>query len=1296
MYRRLTTLFLILTLCLTSKASDVGNENAHFITVTIENGLANNNIYDICTDCNGCLWLATAVGLGRYDGSTVKTYFKEDMNVRSNFVNYVFNDSRDRIWIGTNKGVAFYDVRKVEFSNLEFLTGLNLESPTAWFFEDSDGTIWISFKKHGIIAVDPDTFRTTHYFFEDSHFRGGYLSRLWFEPENGLYMATHVNDGLYFVDLENETLEPFRPVDAPDTAPLKGKTLKGLIKLDDRNFCMASTDGDVYIVNPYDRTLERLPVEFPVKVRELRRVYRVAENVVALVSSNGVFLYDLTRRCVVTNKSYALVSEDKNVHCLTGNLDNGIVIGFHGRGIAIQQDLGFRFRSIQSDTKKKKVNLKGSDVSGFAEYNDTTLFITTRQKGLYSYNMKEGSLARITNPHLPKHIEGAVIYDSDLWMMSPYGIYRMSPITNGITPYREGSMMNWSLASAPAGRLCIHSEEGLLEYDRDEDVFRPVRLFAKMTVLGIARAADGALLVSTRDKGLLKWDGRSVQVIEDRLPSREYTHEWKEILYEDTLSRVWLSPPGGGVLIASKGGTVSEMNTRSGLYSDFVSNIISDRTGNIFITTDRNLSVILPSGKITSITREDGLLNFGFSRNSAYMMSDGRILVGSRDGVTEISETGTLSPQPKTKRELTRVSAGGEEITIRNDRIVLPFDRNTFEIKITEIDPHHLHSGRPLFCLEGYDDTWVPVAEDGTASFINLKPGRYLFRAYDRNIPPLRIRIRPHPLVSVPAIMTYVLILLVIMFLIIKYVRDNEVRKRKAQTMQMELDLHQEKVDFFTTIAHEIKTPLTLITTPLRHVMNNPDLNDEARYDLEVIDKNATYLTTLIKELLEFSKIEKKMYTITCAPTDIRRIVQNVIANFSEQSPSLSWRIDIPDEPVWCLADTSAMMKILNNLTFNALKYAETFIEVKISESGGAGCTVSIVNDGVVVPPEMREMIFETFMQYKGNNEHAASGEGFGIGLSVARSLANLQGGSLKMGSSMEYNEFILTLPLTEKPAQDVIDDETDEELEMPHDGRSTVLIAEDHSDLREYLRKTLVQRYRVLTAKNGEDALKIIESKTNIDIVITDLKMPVMNGIELCSHIKGNPAYSHIMVVVLSANLTPESKIECMDKGADAIIEKPFSMEYLVSRVDNLMNSRKRLIEMLSHNAETPVEVDEPHAGFSAREVLLLNQLNETILKNFTDPDFGVDELAEALGLSRSSLNRKMRDILQTTANNYIREKRIEKAEELLRTSSLQINEICYKVGFQTPSYFIKCFRKKYGKSPNEYANSSDQRTRQ
>ena len=350
-----------------------------------------------------------------------------------------------------------------------------------------------------------------------------------------------------------------------------------------------------------------------------------------------------------------------------------------------------------------------------------------------------------------------------------------------------------------------------------------------------------------------------------------------------------------------------------------------------------------------SITKSDGLINFGFNRASAFLSSTGEIFLGSRDGIT-------ILHTPSKKRSSAtigttdiaeKITCDGNEIPLKNkNKAVLKHNQNTIEITISDIDPYHIVSGKGLYCLEGHDNTWRPIGKDRKLSYQGLKPGTYTLKAYNPKLESMTIRVNSHPLTSVTAYIIYIVLMIALMTVIIIYIRGNEIRKRKEKTYQMKMDLHQEKLDFFTNIAHEIKTPLTLITTPLNHLTENPNLDADARFDIEVMNRHASYLSTLIRELLEFSKIEKNRFNICCKPIDLCSNASNVIANFTDLNSQLDWRVSVPDEPIWVMADTSATIKILNNLVFNAIKYTESFVEIDLTLSDDGFAEVRIANDG--------------------------------------------------------------------------------------------------------------------------------------------------------------------------------------------------------------------------------------------------------------------------------------------------------------------------------------------------------------
>lgn len=1266
--------------------------SSDFINITYLNGLTTNSIYDICTDHDGCLWIGTATGLSTYNGYNVQNFFKEEMYIRSNTIKYLLCDRRNRIWFGSSSGVGVYDTETKKFLNLDIMTGDAVENKAAGLFEDSEGTIWVSLRSGAITAIDPETFSTSKHFTDAEN--ENYFSRVWFEPENGLYLATKIDGGLFYLDMTDDSQAAFSPAENEALTPFADKRINGLTKINGNTFCLACEDGTLWLVNPYDRTYSQLPLESDgQQPYRLRKVFVIGDETIAVGHNTGLLIYDLKKQEKVVNKITRAL-EGQNVYCLCGTLDTGLIIGTFKDGVTIQQESGFDFTTIRGNHKAKRPILKESSVTGFAETNDTTIWLSTRLKGLFRYSTTQKTIRKFDSPQLPKDLDGIVTFNGKLWLRSTSGIYCVNPITGDVVSYREGYQDNSNMIATEDGKLVILAGKRLLQFDESSDSFKIVKEFTDLTVLEIGQSASSTLTAVTEEKGLVRWKNGKVVEISNKQIRKESLLKAPIVFFEDEESQIWSAPAESGILTFTDR-QFNSLTTHSGLASDVITNIIKDDSGNVFITTDRSLTKITGSGKMYSITKSDGLINFGFTRASAFMSSKGEIFLGSRDGITIIHSTAKKRPASAsgTADMIEKITCNGNDIPVKNrNKAILKHNQNTIDITISDIDPHHIVSGRGLYCLEGHDNTWRPTGKDRKLSYQGLKPGTYTLKAYNPKLEPLTIRIKSHPLTSATAYTIYFIFLLVLMGVIIIYIRGNEIRKRKEKTYQMKMDLHQEKLDFFTNIAHEIKTPLTLITTPLNHLKNNPNLDSEARYDIEIMDRHANYLSTLIRELLEFSKIEKNKYNICSRAVDICSSTGNVIANFTEINSQLEWRISVPDEEIWVMADTAAMTKVLNNLVFNAIKYAGSFISIGISISDDGFAVLRIANDGDIIPVGMRDRIFDSFVRYNSEKDNEKVTDGFGIGLSVAKTLAQKQGGELYMSKDEQINEFLFRIPLAQAPAMSEEDEEMaeDESIADAENLNGTVLVVEDHPDLLEYLRKNLARHHKVLTAENGEKALEIIHRQSNIDLVLTDLKMPKMSGMDLCMKIKSNQTFSHILTIILSANLTPETKVESMKIGVDAIVEKPFSMDFLLSRVENLITSRKKIIQRISENVNYEhIEEENASSGLSSRDIVFLQDLNRTIEENYSNPDFCVEDMASLLNISRSSLNRKMRDILNTTANNYIRDRKIAKAEELLRTSTLQINEICYKVGFTTPSYFIKCFRKKYGMSPNEYANS-------
>lgn len=504
---------------------------------------------------------------------------------------------------------------------------------------------------------------------------------------------------------------------------------------------------------------------------------------------------------------------------------------------------------------------------------------------------------------------------------------------------------------------------------------------------------------------------------------------------------------------------------------------------------------------------------------------------------------------------------------------------------------------------------------------------------------------------------------------------------------EKERELYTAKIDFFTNVAHEIRTPLTLIKSPLENVLVSPNVSADIRDDLEIMNLNTTRLLDLVNQLLDFRKTETCGFQLNFVECNISDILQQIYMRFTPlaRQKKLEFVIEC-SESIYASIDREALTKIISNLFTNAIKYSETYIHVRLWMEDTCWF-LSVCNDGNVIPMEMREEIFKPFIQYKDGFSRKVSGTG--IGLALARSLAELHEGNLIMDDSQKQNCFILSLPVKHEHTIAISkseiklkeDPKEEDPGQLQQKPRYTVLIVEDNVEMLAFVVRQLSPVYQILTATNGVEALKVLEGHT-VNLIVSDIMMPEMDGLELCDRIKSDLDYSHIPIVLLTAKTTLQSKIDGLKSGADAYIEKPFSVEYLKVSVANLLSNHEKLHAAFAHS---PFIQTNSMAMTKADETFL-KTLNEVIVANMQNPDFCLDDMASLLNMSRSSLNRKIKGVLDMTPNDYIRLERLKKAAQLLREGECKVNEVCYMVGFNTPSYFTKCFQKQFGILPKDF----------
>ena len=523
---------------------------------------------------------------------------------------------------------------------------------------------------------------------------------------------------------------------------------------------------------------------------------------------------------------------------------------------------------------------------------------------------------------------------------------------------------------------------------------------------------------------------------------------------------------------------------------------------------------------------------------------------------------------------------------------------------------------------------------------------------------------------------------------------------------EKEKEVREARLNFFTMIAHEIRTPVSLIIGPLEKIMKKGDASD----DMKVIDRNAHRLLELVNQLLDFRKVEQEMLAMHFAPQNIHELIEGISERFAPtfEQGGKQFTVTYPEAHFTAMVDREAVTKVVSNLLTNANKYTKDDVRLTCSvEPDGDHFRIEVTDNGVGIREADQKRIFEPFFQAQDNKP------GTGIGLNIVKRIVDLHHGEISVASEVgKGSTFTVVLPVTQAISstangeeskvksydysQDKSNDSTREVIPGLQDRHSsslstlnsslpTLLIVDDSEDMVEFLSSNFRDKYEVITAGDGIEALDLLQ-KHEVSIIISDWMMPRMDGAEFCRRVHLNPATSHIPFVMLTAKTDDDSKVEGMDVGADTYIEKPFSVQYLEACIRNMLQARRRLMERFS---TLPLEpVTEIAQNPTDNEFLV--KMNKLIEDNFSNSELNVNFLADKLNISRSGLFAKIKTLADVTPNEMIQIVRLKKAAQLLKEGQHQISEICYMVGFSNPSYFSKCFQKQFGIKPGDFAKEA------
>lgn len=1298
----------------------------YFNRISTDDGLSCNVVHDICQDSHGFIWAATSYGLGRYDGFKFDSYYKEDLDIYSNFIISLCPDDAGNIWIGTDKGVTVYNINDDRFTNFNTIGSVDIHNKVPLIQKDDKGFMWVVVNRQGVFRIDPRNAQSCNYFVENGvQTLPADISAMYIDSNSNQNLFGVYYDNLYITDSTLTELIPYRTADG--TEPFAGGNIKSIVKSHQNSYYIAYSSNRICQINPVLKSYQQLPLAIGDKVI-VKRIYLDRNDRLWIATNDGTWIYDTLTEKVDILRYWAIDDfslPDNDILNIFEDRSGQMWVSTYGSGIGMCRYSANHIRKIYHTDDE---TLTGCRTRSFAEDDQGRVWVGTEQKGVFVYNLKDDTIEKYRSSLLPDNIMCMLLDGKQLWLSAKSGIFRLD-ISNGhVKRYLDDKDIFFKLYRNSRQKIIVGTTLGLLEYDSTSDSFVPVDSLKDLFIDDIIEDVDGNMWYATYAHGLYKCDAENrilAHYVNDPADSLSLPGDKVMSVFEDSRGTIWATPHGTGICRLTDNGQFVVFDKSCGLSNNIVYTIIEDNAGKLWIATDNGLTELNPvTCKAKVYNLSNGLLNNDFNYGADIKTRSGDILLGSRDGFIRFNSDSFVNDSIAPQIKITSLSINNHVVKPHQKgspldksialtrRIELSARQNTVTFALSILDFNYSDNTALYYRLDNYNDEWQKVGADHLISFTRLPAGHYVLRVegmgsnevWNRSVPPIELIVNPKLPYTTAAFIVYGLLFLLLIYYLVRFLNRRYARKqdekRKWLEQQQQIELYNDKISFFSNIAHEIKTPLMLIKMPLDNILNNEEMGESVKEDLSLIDQNTQYLMQLIGELLDFTKIERQGYRLSCTRMDLVEFIDFLSTNFQMaiNDRRLTFRFVHEVDHIYICADKAGCAKIVNNLFSNALKYAGSYITVT-ARVDGVNAVVEFCNDGPIVPLEQRNKIFDIFAQYRDKDQKYANG--FGIGLTVARTMAELHSGSLTIDDDTTCNNFILTLPLavdldpaasTETPtdSHDGVDDDTADADDSTK--RSTVLLVEDNTSLSNYLYRELSKSYKVYQAPNGKRAIDIAYKKVNIDVIVSDIAMPEMDGIEMCHILKSDFRFSHIPIIILSAHMSNQMKVACMEEGADIYIEKPFAFEYLVSCIDNLIGKRQMFVQSILRTELAPTDAEQapdssPYDALSPLDAKFIESLDKAVAENLPNYNYSVKQLSEDLCLSKSTLNRKMKGVLNLTPNDYIRIKRLIMASEMILKGDKKIKEIGYSVGFQTPSYFIKCFKSHFGILPSEYA---------
>ncbi|BEG97907.1 hybrid sensor histidine kinase/response regulator transcription factor [Bacteroides sedimenti] len=1337
---RILLLNLFLFLLISFNAQSEENNPISFSQISLNEGLSQSTIFSIAQDKTGNMWFATYDGLNKFDGYSFTVYrhdYSDANSIASDIAKVLKIDSKGVLWIGTREGLSCYDEKRDNFKNYFYKSNMQVNAigevkEDMLILGTSKGVLFFDCKQQKFIrpANQKLAALTANYITK-------YNEKIYIGTDNGvmvcspegnnlqmlspalagkkvqcmlrqsdykLWIATE-GAGLYMLNLRTRQMKNYRR-EASNGKSLSSDYIRSLA-LDAQNRLWIGTFNELNLYNDQTDSFQAFrsnPVEEgSLSQNSVRSIFQDAQGGMWF----GTYFGGLNYYHPLKNR-FGHIKRIPFQNSLNDNVTSCIVEDRNGNLWIGANDGGLNFYNAKTK-QYSNYSLKGGEGPGSGSNNvkavwldekNGLVYIGTHAGGLsvLHYGSKQIDHYNMRNSGLQDENVYAIIpaQNGELWLGTLKGLARFNPAKRTITPvnsaYGGKSIANGSvtvLCRDSKNRLWVGGERGLNVYKTD-------------------RLIDFSYIISG-DKQLREAFVNSIM--------------------QDKEGRVWISTRNGLFVYNDKTGKIKHYTTKNGLPNNVIYGVLEDSYGRMWISSNKGLSCLTPDNDtFRNYTQSDGIQSNQFNNYSFCRTRSGEMYFGGINGIT-VFRPELLIDNPYAPKVLIndlkvfgRSVHPGDDTGILDENICmaegikLKASQSSFSLDLVVFNYISGKHNTFAYKLEGYDKDWNYLTDGRTVFYSNLPSGNYVLKVKAANSDgkwneaptELKIRIMPVWYKSWWAIILFMAIAAGITMLVFRYLLMRKNMEAQLHLERMENDKQQElsqmKLRFFINMSHELRTPLTLIQAPLQELLSR--INDKwARKQLEHIERNANRLLHMVNQLMDYRRAELGVLQLKAAERDLNETLQPIILLFDKiaRRKKIEYIFQSEIEKKKMLFDPNYLEIIVNNLLSNAFKFTPEggTISVK-TEIEDNNLLISVSDTGIGIPEEKQKLIFERF--YQADCEQF----GTGIGLSLVKCLVELHHGTITLVSKKDCGStFIISIPqnrdlyhpaeLTRNEGEEAgyhsinqtesfftdieVSKAEVDEAETEEGKKRTVMVVEDNSEIQDFLNEGLSRHFNVLRASNGQEALEVMKN-ADVDLIITDVMMPVMDGIKLCRQVKRNLQTCHIPVIILSAKGNVEDQMEGLQVGADDYIPKPFSLSVMIAKINNMLHTRYMAIEHYSNSMEiAPEEVT-----FNVMDEELLKKAITVVQNNMDNIEFTTDEFARQMNMSRTNLHLKMKAITGEPTNEFIRKMRFNEAARLLKEGRYNVSEISMMVGFNTPSYFATSFKKYFGCLPSEY----------